>query len=84
MKYISFLFPDGNFLFSGLFLFHSSYIFLYASSESLANNFLDASCEDAMVRKLVVPLHCSLNMLEGDTGCVCACPGSCACLVLFN
>ncbi|XP_030534771.1 protein-lysine N-methyltransferase EEF2KMT isoform X6 [Rhodamnia argentea] len=29
----------------------------------------DASCKDAMVRKLVVPLHCSLNMLEGDTGC---------------
>ncbi|KAF8018138.1 hypothetical protein BT93_H3129 [Corymbia citriodora subsp. variegata] len=29
----------------------------------------DASCEDAMVKKLVVPLHCSLNMLEGDTGC---------------
>ncbi|XP_056168404.1 uncharacterized protein LOC115685932 isoform X3 [Syzygium oleosum] len=29
----------------------------------------DASCEDAMVRELVVPLHCSLNMLEGDTGC---------------
>ncbi|KAI6680363.1 hypothetical protein NL676_034244 [Syzygium grande] len=29
----------------------------------------DASSEDAMVRKLVVPLHCSLNMLEGDTGC---------------
>lgn len=29
----------------------------------------DASCEDAMVRKMVVPLHCSLNMLEGDTGC---------------
>ncbi|XP_039154760.1 putative uncharacterized protein DDB_G0277003 isoform X4 [Eucalyptus grandis] len=22
-----------------------------------------------MVRKMVVPLHCSLNMLEGDTGC---------------
>ncbi|KAF8018029.1 hypothetical protein BT93_H3049 [Corymbia citriodora subsp. variegata] len=30
----------------------------------------DASCEDAMVKKLVVPLHCSLNMLEGDTGCL--------------
>ncbi|XP_039154762.1 putative uncharacterized protein DDB_G0277003 isoform X6 [Eucalyptus grandis] len=29
----------------------------------------DANCEDAMVRKMVVPLHCSLNMLEGDTGC---------------
>ncbi|XP_039154764.1 uncharacterized protein LOC120286550 [Eucalyptus grandis] len=28
----------------------------------------DASCEDAMVRKMVVPLHCSLNMLEEDTG----------------
>ncbi|KAL3728237.1 hypothetical protein ACJRO7_032910 [Eucalyptus globulus] len=28
----------------------------------------DASCEDAMVRQLVVPLHCSLNMLQGDTG----------------
>ncbi|KAL3728245.1 hypothetical protein ACJRO7_032918 [Eucalyptus globulus] len=28
----------------------------------------DASHEDVMVRKMVVPLHCSLNMLEGDAG----------------
>lgn len=67
-KTITFLFPDGN----------NYYLYDVGNSISdqpisLVDDLVILGCIDLpscpKSRKLMVPLQCSLNMLEGDTGC---------------